>query len=76
MTSQGYSYTVEIAIPFIGNQLDRIFWVGRTKDLATFALETAQWNEALKNSRSPESKINKKLNGCTTNLSRSGSQTM
>ncbi len=76
MTSQGYSYTVEIVIPYIGNQLDQIFWVGRTKDLATFGSESDRWEKALMKSESPESKINKKLNDCTTNVSRSGSRTM
>ena len=76
MTSQGYSYTVEIVVPFIGDQLDGIFWVGRTKDFATFGAESDRWEKALMNSSSAESKINKKLNGCATNVSRSGSRTM
>ncbi len=76
MTSEGYSYTVEIVLPFIGDQLDAIFWVGRTKDFATFASETARWEKALTNSMSPESKINMKLNDCATNVSRTGSRTM
>ncbi len=76
MTSQGYSYTVEIVVPFIGDQLDGVFWVGRTKDFATFGSESDRWEKALMNSKSPESKINKKLNDCATNVSRSGSRTM
>ena len=76
MTLQGYSYTVEIVVPFIGDQLDGVFWVGRTKDFATFGAESDRWAKALLNSKSPESKINKKLNGCATNVSRSGSRTL
>ncbi len=76
MTSQSYSYTVEIVVPFISDQLDTIFWVGRTKDFATFGTENDRWNKALMNSKSPESKINTKLNDCATNVSRSGNRTM
>jgi len=76
MTSQKYSYTVEIVVPLIGDQLDAIFWVGRTKDMATFGSENDRWAKALTDANSPEAKINKKLNNCTTSLSRTGSQTM
>lgn len=76
MTSQKYSYTVEIVVPFIGNDLDSLFWVGRTKDLATFGSESDRWAKALMDAKSPEAKINQKLNECTTNVSRSGSRTM
>ena len=76
MKSQGSSYTVEIVVPFIGDPLDGVFWVGRTKDFSTFGAESDRWEKALMNSSSPESKINKKLNSCATNVSRSGSRTM
>jgi|GEM_PF-2974461 len=76
MTSQGYSYKVEIVVPFIGDQLDAIFWVGRTKDFATFGTESDRWAKALMNRKSPEAKINEKLNACTTNMTRTGSRTM
>lgn len=76
MKSEGYSYTVEIAVPFVGPELDVIYWVGRTKDLATFGSENDKWIKALTNAMSAESKINAKLNKCATNLRRTGSRTL
>jgi len=72
MTAQGYTYTVEIMAPVTGEELDVIFWVGRTKDFATFGAEYTKWLAALDKPGSPEAKVNEKLNKCATNLSRSG----
>ena len=76
MKSQGYTYSVEIVVPFIGDTLDAVWWVGRTKDAATFGAESDRWEKALMNPGSPEAKVNEKLNACTTNLSRTGSRTL
>jgi hypothetical protein len=73
MTSQGYSYTVEIAQPLTGDDLTMIWWVGRTKDLATYGTEYSKWEAALQNPSSPEAKVSAKLTACSTNVSRSGS---
>ncbi len=73
MKSQGYTYSVEIAQPLTGEDLATIWRIGRTKDLATFGSEYTKWETALTNPSSPESKVNKKLNACSTNTSRSGS---
>lgn len=73
MKSENYSYTVEILQPLMGDDVSVIYWVGRTADLATFGAEYTRWEQALENAGSPESKVNAKLNECTTNVSRSGS---
>ena len=75
MTAQGYTYTVEILVPIEGSDLSSVFWVGRTADFATFGAEYTKWLAALDDSRSPEAKVNAKLNKCATNVSRSGSLT-
>lgn len=75
MTSQGYTYTVEILAPVTSPDLTNVFWVGRTKDLATFGAEYTKWLTALENAGSPEAKVNAKLNKCSTNVSRSGALT-
>jgi len=75
MTAQGYSYTVEVLVPVTGSDLSSVFWVGRTKDLATFGAEYSKWLTALGKSGSPESKANASLNECATNVSRSGALT-
>jgi hypothetical protein len=72
MTAQGYTYTVEIMAPVTGDDLGVVFWVGRTKDFATFAAEYSKWLAALETAGSPEAKLNEKLTRCSTNLSRSG----
>jgi hypothetical protein len=75
MSSEGYTYSVEIMTPMTGPDLSQIFWVGRTKDFATFGSNYTKWLTALEKSNSPESKVNAKLNKCSTNLSRSGALT-
>ena len=74
MKSQGYTYTVEIAQPLMGD-LTGIWWIGRTKDLATFGAEYTRWEKALASSGTPEAKVNAKLQACTRNVSRQGSLT-
>jgi len=75
MTSEGYAYTVEILAPVTGPDLSNVFWVGRVKDLATFGAEYTKWLKALEQAKSPESRVNAKLNKCATNVSRSGAIT-
>ena len=75
MTSQGYTYTVEILAPVTGADLSSVFWVGRTKDFATFGAEYTKWLAALGQEGSPEAKVNAKLNECSMNVSRSGALT-
>ena len=72
MKAEGYTYRVEIMAPVTGDDLNVVFWVGRTKDLATFGAEYTKWLAALDKPGSPEAKMNEKLNQCSTNLSRSG----
>jgi hypothetical protein len=75
MTSQGYTYTVEILAPVTSPDLSNVFWVGRTKDLGTFGLEYTKWLAALEKAGTPEAKVNAKLNKCAANVSRSGALT-
>lgn len=75
MKSEGYDYTVEIAVPLIGPDLDAVFWVGRTKDLATFGTGNQRWTKALANPKSAEAKVSAKLGKCAENVSRTGSLT-
>jgi hypothetical protein len=72
MKSEGYSYTVEIMQPLTGD-LGVIWWVGRTKDLATYGTEYTRWETALGTAGSPEAKVSAKLNACAENVSRQGS---
>lgn len=73
MSSQGYGYTVEILQPLTGEDVNVLYWVGRTKDFATFGADYSKWEAALQNAGSPEAAVSEKINKCTRNLSRSGS---
>ena len=75
MKSQKYSYMVEIAIPLINDQMDVVFWIGRTADFATFGQEYSRWEKAVATGGTPEAKMNDKLNSCGENLTRSGHTT-
>ena len=75
MKSQGYKYTVEIAPPFIGDDLSVVYWVGREPNFATFGQESDKWEAAIAKPGTPEATINQKLDACTENVSRSGSRT-
>lgn len=72
MKAEGYSYTVEIAQPHSSENLSTIWWIGRTKDLVTYASDYTKWEMALAKPGSRESKVNDKLNDCSKNISRSG----
>ncbi len=75
MKSQGYKYTVEIAVPFTGPDLSLIYWVGREPNFGTFGQESDRWEAAIAKPGTPEAKISEKLNACSENVSRSGSRT-
>ena len=75
MTAQKYKYTVEIAVPFIGSDLDLVYWVGREPNAATFGQETDRWNAAIAKPETPEAKVNAKIAECGVNQSRSASTT-
>jgi hypothetical protein len=75
LKAQGYKYTVEIAPPFIGDDLSVVYWVGREPTFATFGEESDRWEAAIAKPATPEAKINEKLDACADNVRRSGSRT-
>ena len=75
LKAQGYKYTVEIAPPFIGDDLSVVYWVGREPNFATFGEESDRWEAAIVKPATPEAKINEKLDACADSVSRSGSRT-
>jgi hypothetical protein len=75
MTSQKYKYTVEIAVPFVSNDLSVVYWIGREANAAAFGQETDRWNAAIAKPDTPEAKVNAKIAACGVNESRSGSTT-
>jgi hypothetical protein len=75
MKQQKYPYTVEIAVPLINNDLDAVYWIGRTADLASFATGVTRWEGEIAKKGTPEAKVNEKLDACGENVSRSGQVT-
>ena len=70
-----YKYTVEISVPLMSNELDVIYWIGREPDLTTFGAETDRWEGEVAKGGTPEATIDKKLDACGENVSRSGHHT-
>jgi len=75
MKAQKYTYTVEIAAPFVAADLDTMYWIGRTSNAGVFGQETDRWEAAIAKPDTPEAKVNAKIGACTTNVARSGSRT-
>jgi hypothetical protein len=75
MVQQKYPYKVEIAVPLINNEMDVVYWVGRSPDLAAFGEGYTRWAREIGKSGTPEARVNEKLNTCGANVSRSGSLT-
>jgi hypothetical protein len=75
MKSQKYKYTVEVAVPFVGEDLSMVYWIGREPDLGTFGQENDRWAAAVAKAGTPEAKVNAKIAACSVNVSRTGSHT-
>ena len=72
MKEQGYSYTVEIAIPFSSDELGVMHWIGRSPSLGSFGQETDRFNAAVAKGGTPEAAWMVKSEACTENLRRTG----
>jgi hypothetical protein len=72
---RGYKYTVEIAVPLTNDVLDVVYWIGREPDFATFGAESDRWEAEVAKRGTPEATIDKKLDACGENVSRSGHRT-
>lgn len=72
MAEQKYPYTVEIAVPFINNEMDTVYWIGRSPNLAAFAEGYTRWESQIAKSGTPEAKVSDRLNTCGESVSRSG----
>ncbi len=71
----GYKYTVEISVPLMNHELDVVYWIGREPDLTTFGAESDRWEIEVAKGGTPEATIDKKLDACGENVSRSGHHT-
>jgi hypothetical protein len=69
---KSHGYQAEIAVPIQSNNLTSIFWIGRSKDTASFGAAFDSWEADLSNSGSAPAKLNARFEGCTTNIARRG----
>ena len=65
-------YRAEILTPLQGRDLASLFWVGRTKDAATFGKAWDTWSNELKDPNTVAGKLVARFAACGTNLSRRG----
>ncbi len=69
---KAHGYQAEIAVPIQSNNLTSVFWIGRSKNSATFGAAYDSWEEDLSNAKSTPAKLNARFQACTTNVARRG----
>ena len=65
-------YKAEILTPLQSPNLTSLFWVGRTKDAATFGKAWDTWRNELNDPNTVAGKLAARFGACGTNLSRRG----
>jgi len=65
-------YTAKIAMPLQSSNLESIFWLGTTKDAASFGKAWDAWRDAMSDSDSVAAKLQARLRQCDVNLARRG----
>ena len=69
---KGYGYNAKIAVALQSNNLTSYYWLGTSKDAATFGAAWDAWRDALSDSESTPSKLWARFRECTVNLGRRG----
>ena len=67
-----HDYRSEIAVPIQSHDLVSMYWVGRTKDAATFGKAWDAWRNELEDPDSLASKLWARFRACETNVGRRG----
>jgi len=65
-------YRASIAMPLQNENLVSMYWLGTTKDAATFGKAWDTWRDAQSNPESVEAKLWARFQACEINLGRSG----
>jgi hypothetical protein len=65
-------YTAKVAMPLQSSNLESIFWLGTTKDAASFGKAWDTWRDAMSDSDSVAAKLQARLTQCSVNLARRG----
>ena len=69
---RSHGYLAELASPVQSNDLVAVFWTGRTASAESFGKAWDTWRTELSDPKSVASKLNERLEKCTTNQSRNG----
>ena len=67
-----YGYSSRIAMPLQNDNLTSMYWLGESKDAATFGAAWDQWRNSQGDSESTESKLSARFEECSTNVGRWG----
>lgn len=65
-------YLAEIANPVVSNNVTSVFWFGRTANSQAFGKAWDTWRDELANPKSVAARLSKRLEACSTILSRQG----
>lgn len=68
-------YKAELLMPIQSQNLVSMFWVGRTKDAASFGKAWDNWRNQLSDPNSVAAKLSARFGACGTNLARRGYDT-
>ena len=69
---KGYGYNAKIAVALQSNNLTSYYWLGTSKNAATFGKAWDAWRDALGDSESTPAKLWARFQECTVNLGRRG----
>jgi hypothetical protein len=67
-----YGYHSKVAMPLQGQTLDHLFWMGHSKDAATFGKAWDAWRDGLSDPASTPAKLWARFLTCSQNVSRYG----
>ena len=69
---EALGYKARVAMPLQNENLVSIYWLGTTKDAATFGKVWDTWRDGLSDSKSKPAKLWERFQECSVNLSRRG----
>ena len=69
---KNYGYNAKVAVPLQGENLVSYYWLGTSKDAATFGKAWDAWRDALGDADSTPAKLWARFQECTLNLGRWG----
>ena len=67
---KAYGYQAEIAVPLQSDSLSNVFWLGTSKDAATFGAAWDAWRDGQADPKSVPAKLQARFSECTVNKSR------